>query len=140
MSNVDLGIEGQPIEGTAPAVAVSEPASQSASRDQPTVVITLEALQSLIQTPVPSHVTLVSEAQVGVQVAIPPTISKELPGTAIVTEAPLRAVLRQVDHRSSLGDRKAICEKCGLMYEGPCTAVNKTCYNCGKSDHLARVS
>ncbi|KAG6573684.1 hypothetical protein SDJN03_27571, partial [Cucurbita argyrosperma subsp. sororia] len=93
MSNVDLGIEGQPIEGTAPAVAIPETTSQSASRDQPTVVITLEALQSLIQTPtasVPSHVTLVPEAQVGVQVAIPPTISKELPGTTVVTEAPLR--------------------------------------------------
>ena len=50
MSNVDLGIEGQPVEGTAPAVVVPEPASQSASRDQPTVVITLEALQSLIQS------------------------------------------------------------------------------------------
>lgn len=42
--------------------------------------------------PVPSHVTLVPEAQVGVQVAIPPTISKELPGTTVVTEAPLRVV------------------------------------------------
>ncbi|KAG6573685.1 hypothetical protein SDJN03_27572, partial [Cucurbita argyrosperma subsp. sororia] len=92
MSNVDLGIEGQPIEGTAPAVAIPETISQSASRDQPTVVITLEALQSLIQTSVPSHVTLVPEAQVGVQVAIPPTISKELPGTTVVTEAPLRVV------------------------------------------------
>ena len=50
MSNVDLGIEGQPIEGTAPAVAIPETTSQSASRDQPTVVITLEALQSLIQS------------------------------------------------------------------------------------------
>ncbi|XP_022927968.1 uncharacterized protein LOC111434816 [Cucurbita moschata] len=37
MSNVDLGIEGQPIEGTAPAVAIPETTSQSASRDQPTL-------------------------------------------------------------------------------------------------------
>ena len=43
-------------------------------------------------TPVPSHVTLVFEAQEGVQVAIPPIISKELPSTAVVTEAPPRVV------------------------------------------------
>ncbi|KAG6571796.1 hypothetical protein SDJN03_28524, partial [Cucurbita argyrosperma subsp. sororia] len=119
-SNVDLENEGQPVEETAPAEAVSEPAAQSASRDQPTVVITLEALQSLIESrvdqamqsrvdqavqaalaglgsqaaptaPVSGQTTLVSETpEVGVQTVTPPTRLTELPGTAVVTEAPSR--------------------------------------------------
>ena len=121
-SNVDLGNEGQPVEGTAPAEAIPEPAAQSASRDQPTVVITLEALQSLIESqvdqavqsrvdqavqaalaglgsqaaptaPVSGQTTLVSKAPgVGVQTVIPPTRLTELPGTAVVTEASSRVV------------------------------------------------
>ncbi|KAG6571732.1 hypothetical protein SDJN03_28460, partial [Cucurbita argyrosperma subsp. sororia] len=108
-SNVDLGNEGQPVEETAPAEAVPEPAAQSASRDQPTVVITLEALQSLIESrvdqamqsrvdqavqaalaglgsqaaptaPVSGQTTLVSETlEVGVQTVTPPTRLTELP-------------------------------------------------------------
>ena len=46
-SNVDPGNEEQPIEGTAPAEVDLEPAAPSTLRHQPTVVITLEALQSL---------------------------------------------------------------------------------------------
>ena len=52
MSNVYPGNEEQLVEGTAPAEAVSEPAALSASSNQPTVVIILEALQSLIQSQV----------------------------------------------------------------------------------------
>ena len=119
---MDSGNEGQPVEETAPAEAVPEPAAEWASRDQPTVVITLEALQSLIEsrvdqavqsrvdravqatlvglgsqaTPiasVSSQATLVSEAAgVGVQTAIPPTRLPELPGTTVVKEAPPRVV------------------------------------------------
>ncbi|KAG6575338.1 hypothetical protein SDJN03_25977, partial [Cucurbita argyrosperma subsp. sororia] len=108
-SNVDLGNEEQPVEGTALAEANLEPIALSASRDQPTVAITLETLQSLIEsrvdqavqshvdqavqaaltglrsqaaptTPISSQATTVSEAPgVGVQAVIPPTSSTELP-------------------------------------------------------------
>ena len=42
--NLDSGNEEQSVEGTAPVEAVTKPAAPSASRDQPTVVIILEAL------------------------------------------------------------------------------------------------
>ena len=33
----------------------------------------------------------------------------------------------------------AVCSKCGLTHAGSCNAADKTCYNCGKTGHLARV-
>ncbi|KAG6601747.1 hypothetical protein SDJN03_06980, partial [Cucurbita argyrosperma subsp. sororia] len=116
-SNVDPENEEQPVEGTTPVEADPKPTAPSASRDQSTVVITLEALQSLVEsrvdqavqnrvdqvaqaalaglgsqaaptTSISSQATPVSKAPV----VIPPTSSTELPGTAVVTEAPPQVV------------------------------------------------
>ncbi|KAG6573468.1 hypothetical protein SDJN03_27355, partial [Cucurbita argyrosperma subsp. sororia] len=58
MSNVDPGNKEQLVEETTLAEAVLEPTAPSASSDQPTIVITLEALQSLIQSQVNQAILL----------------------------------------------------------------------------------
>ncbi|KAG6577467.1 hypothetical protein SDJN03_25041, partial [Cucurbita argyrosperma subsp. sororia] len=158
-SNVDSGNEGQPIEETASAEAVQEPVAQSASRDQLTVVITLEALQSLIESRVDQAVQsrvdqavqatlagLGSQTAPTALVSGQATLVSEAPGVGVQTAIPPNKVDRAtwrycdeliVDLPHVMGRQFAI--KCGLTHVGSCNVANKTYYNYGKTGHLARV-